>query len=254
MLLLENNGASVAYDDLHADTLDAFSDVLPIPGAPPYITLGADKAIAVRSRFDAAHELGHNILHRNIEYSALNRMADYALMERQAHRFAAAFLLPADAFASDFYSSNLDTLLNLKSKWRCSVAMMVKRAGDLNFISPEQEKGLWISLSRRGWRIKEPLDDELKIERPQLIKQAFGMLLNEKIKTREEILSQIPLCSIDIEQLAGLTKGYLMEPQEEVSPSVYVLKEYQRDNKNARKPEENNKAEIKQFRPPEKNN
>jgi Zn-dependent peptidase ImmA (M78 family)/DNA-binding XRE family transcriptional regulator len=252
ILLLENNGAHVTYDELYADTLDAFSDILPIPDTPPYIILGSDKGIAVRSRFDAAHELGHKILHKNVERSALNRKADHSLMEKQAHRFAAAFLLPADAFASDFYSSNLDTLLNLKSKWKCSVAMMIKRAGDLNFISPEQEKSLWISLSRRGWKTKEPLDDEIKIEQPQLIKRAFEMLINEKVKTKQEILSQIPLSPIDIEKLAGLNQGYLTETEEEISPTVYVLRDYQKNNKDTYKPKNNGQAEIKQFRPQNK--
>jgi len=254
ILLLENHGAMVTYDDLYADTLDAFSDILSNPDVPPYIILGADKAISVRSRFDAAHELGHKILHKNIEPSTLNRKADHSLIEKQAHRFAAAFLLPADAFASDFYSSNLDTLLNLKSKWKSSIAMMIKRAGDLNFISSEQEKSLWINLSKRGWKTKEPLDDEIKIEQPQLIKRAFEMLVNEKIKTKQEILSQIPLSPIDIEKLAGLNKGYLMEVQEETPPPVYILKDYQKDNKSTYKSTNNSQAEIMKFPPQKKNN
>jgi len=245
VLLLENNGAIVTYDYLYADALDAFSDVHLDENSPFCIVLGADKSIAVRSRFDAAHEIGHKILHRNIDGSFLRRKAEYSLMEKQAHRFAAAFLLPANAFANDFYSSNLDTLLSLKPKWKVSVAMMIKRAGDLNFISSEQEKRLWINLSRRGWRTKEPLDDELEIERPQVIKRAFEILIKEKIKTKQEILSEIPLSATDIEILSGLKKGYLTETTTETSPTIRILKNYRSEKKGTQK--HNKPAEVKKF-------
>lgn len=254
VLLLENHGANIAYDELYADTLDAFSDILQHPDSPAYIILGSDKCNAVRSRFDTAHEYGHKLLHTAIDKSLLNRKPEYSLIEKQAHRFASAFLLPADAFASDFYSSNLDTLINLKPKWKCSIAMMIKRAGDLNFISSEHERRLWINLSRRGWRTREPLDDEIKIEYPQLTRSAFEMLINERIKSKEEILSQIPIPATDIESLAGLKKGYLTETRrEELAPMVY-LKDYQTNNINTSKPGKDGHAEIKQFRRPNKDN
>jgi hypothetical protein len=96
------------------------------------------------------------------------------------------------------------------------------------------------------------LDDEIKIEQPQLIKRAFEMLINEKVKTKQEILSQIPLSPIDIEKLAGLNQGYLTETEEEISPTVYVLRDYQKNNKDTYKPKNNGQAEIKQFRPQNK--
>lgn len=218
--LIENNGVIVARDELGAETLDAFSEFNAEDGMP-YIILGSDKAVAVRSRFDAAHELGHLILHRNINKNRLSRPTDHQLIETQAHRFAGAFLLPEQAFASEFYSANLDALRILKPRWRVSIAMMIKRAEDLEFISSEQVKRLWINYSRRRWRGKEPLDDELEVEKPRLLVRAFELLFNEGIQTCEQILSHLPLNPNDIEGLAALS-GHLTRISAD-EPSVRVL-------------------------------
>ena len=223
--LLEQHGTIVTRDELGADTLDAFSDILQsVQDCSHYIVLGSDKAISVRSRFDAAHEFAHKIVHQNIDKSFLMRKTEYNLIEKQAHRFAAAFLLPADSFAIDFYSANLDALKNLKSKWHVSIAMMINRAEDLNFISPEQARWLWINLSKRGWKLKEPLDDEIEIEQPQLLRKGFELLINEKIQSRQDILFNIPLQPKDIERLANLTTGYLSDSEQQETSQVIMLK------------------------------
>ena len=67
-----------------ADSVDAFS--WPALGRP-IVILGVEKQNRIRSRFDAAHELGHLIMHRGQA-----KAADPAL-EKQAHRFANAFLV-----------------------------------------------------------------------------------------------------------------------------------------------------------------
>jgi Zn-dependent peptidase ImmA (M78 family) len=223
--LLEQNGSIIARDELEANTLDAFSDVFQSNlDSTFYMVLGLDKHIAVRSRFDAAHEYAHRVLHYNIDRSYLNRTMEYKLIEEQAHRFAGAFLLPANAFAVDFYSANLDALLSLKPKWLVSIAMMIKRSEDLKFISFEQARWLWISLSKRGWKIKEPLDDEIKIEQPSLLRKAFELVIDKGIQTRHDILFNIPLNSKDIEKLANLKAGYLNENEQKENAQIITLK------------------------------
>ena len=242
VLLLENNGTIIARDDLEADTLDAFSDVSSNVRAP-YIILGADKAIAVRSRFDAAHEAAHYILHRNIDEVYLTRKSEYQLIEKQAHRFAAAFLLPANTFANDFYSATLDALKNIKPKWGASIAMMIQRSHDLDFISEDQKIKLFINLSKRGWKTKEPLDDVIEVEQPTLLKRAFELIINENMLSRQEILARIPLATADIEKLAGLPLGFFSEQPTEEMPRVSVLKPRQSNNDQ----DGNSRAEIIQF-------
>lgn len=81
----------------------------------PYVLLSSDKGNGFRSQFDLAHELGHLVLHKGIERSTDPQR--YKLMEDQAHRFAGAFLLPAETFAADVKTPvTLDSLLLLKQR------------------------------------------------------------------------------------------------------------------------------------------
>lgn len=223
--LLENNGVIVAREELGADTLDAFSEYCLEDGLP-YIFLSADKAIGCRSRFDAAHELGHLILHQKINKSAISRPVDFQVLEKQANRFAGAFLLPTESFAAEFYSSTLDALKIIKGKWRVSIAMALYRAEELGFIPTEQAKKLWITYSRRRWKKEEPLDDQIKIETPCLISLGIQLLINDRIQTREQILSALELPAHDIESLAGLPSGYLSQPSSAQLPPIKVLPTY----------------------------
>lgn len=220
--LLENSGAIVCRDELGADTLDAFSELDP-EEQRLYVVLGTENASAVRSRFDAAHELGHALFHKAVDGARFGRAAEYALYEIQAHRFAAAFLLPAEAFANEFYSATLDSLQAIKAKWKVSIAMMIKRAQDLGFISDETAKKLWINYSRRRWRGNEPLDDKLVPEQPRLLRRSFELLLEKRIIAKEHITTQLPFAPVDIERLAGLDVGFISERSPDVDPPIRVL-------------------------------
>jgi Zn-dependent peptidase ImmA (M78 family)/DNA-binding XRE family transcriptional regulator len=208
VLLMENNGAVVTRIELYADKLDAFS-TWRSSDKTPYIILGADKGSAVRSRFDAAHELGHLVLHRNIEPKHLNSASDFKLIEQQAHRFAGAFLIPANTFAKDFYAPTLDSFRVLKLKWLVAIGVIIRRARDLNFIDEQLERRLWINYNRRGWRRSEPLDEKIPVERPRLLYRVIETLLSEGALTIEQLLSKIALGVRDIEELTTLPSGYL---------------------------------------------
>ena len=104
-LLLENNGVIISRYTLFEEREDGFSRRL-LDGVRDYIVLNADRNCAVRSRFDLAHELGHLVLHRHI--SENDRLAHHDLLEKQAHAFAGAFLLPRTSFPRDFTVPSLD--------------------------------------------------------------------------------------------------------------------------------------------------
>lgn len=209
--LLENHGAAVTRDELGAPALDAFSVWSSLDNTP-YVFLNADKGCAVRSRYDAAHELGHLVLHRQVDRSRATRLAEHKLLEEQAHTFAGSFLLPASTFADDFFVPTLDAIRALKSKWLVSVGAMIKRARQLGLIGGEQERRLWINYSRRGWRAKEPLDDELPVERPRLLSRSIELIVDNRIQTVAAVVAGTPPHQPrDIEELAGLPAGYLAE-------------------------------------------
>jgi hypothetical protein len=104
------------------------------------------------------------LLHRNLNPKSLARPTDFKLIERQAHRFSAAFLLPMAPFADDFFAASLDTLRAIKPRWRVSIAMMIMRARDGDLISDEAKRRMFINYSRRRWQRSEPLDDTLEAE------------------------------------------------------------------------------------------
>jgi Zn-dependent peptidase ImmA (M78 family) len=215
--LAESKGILVSRGSMDAEGLDAFSQWSDI--GRPFVFLGSDKASAVRSRFDAAHELGHLVLHRHVNDAANSSAKDYKLIETQAHRFAAAFLLPAEEFATDLYAPSLDGFRHLKTRWKVAIAAMIMRSSHLGLIDETQVKRMWINMSRRQWRIKEPLDDVFEPEKPALLSQCVEMMVNEKFKTKAQILDDLKISANDIEELCGLERGYFSKPQHEVAPT-----------------------------------
>jgi len=146
--LLEGHGVAVIRLPLGTAAVDAFS--LPF-GDHPVVVLGADKDDRARSRFDAAHELGHLVMHGE-QIWGLKEVED------QAHAFAAAFLMPASEIR-DQLPTTVDwaTLFEVKRYWQVSLAALLRRARDLGRMSPATYLTAVKAASARGWRRIEPV-------------------------------------------------------------------------------------------------
>ncbi len=208
VLLLENKGAVVSRDKLGAQTLDSLSEVVREEDRT-YVLIGTDKGTPARWRFDAAHELGHIMLHANVDPAFMAKSVNHSLIENQAHRFAASFLLPLESFGDELFGVSLDAFLALKPRWKTSIAMMIRRARDAGFLSPQAERGLWVNYARRGWRRGEPFDDVLEVEEPRLLRSSFDLLLSNGLQTSSDVVSALDLPNTDIEALGGLPPGFL---------------------------------------------
>jgi len=202
---LEVNGIFLARGRTGAETLDAFSEI--DHQGIPYIFLASDNDTLVRCRFSAAHELGHLILHKNVDKKSINKATEFRMIENQAHHFAAAFLLPEQSFVDELFGISLDAFRSLKPRWKISIAAMIKRCEQLGMITEEVSQRMWINRNRRGWREREPLDD-LPVEEPHLISKSFKMLVESGIKTTDQIVDDLRLSAVDIEELAFLEKGF----------------------------------------------
>lgn len=212
---LESNGIFTWRTLISAATLDAFSEFrLP----HPTVVLSSEKENYFRSRTDAAHELGHLIMHRCVDRKALTKSSDFKILEAQAHYFAAAFLLPGTPFHNELWALSLDAFRSLKPRWNASIGLQIMRCRHLGLLDEEQEKRLWINRSRRGWHRKEPLDDSTPPEQPALVSKSFRMLIDENVKSREQILQDLGLSSSDIENIAGLPVGFLNSASMEGEP------------------------------------
>jgi Zn-dependent peptidase ImmA (M78 family)/transcriptional regulator with XRE-family HTH domain len=209
--LLEKQGIVTARQELDSPKLDAFSHWCAADGVP-YVVLNSEKASAVRSRFDAAHELAHLALHRQVGPSVFSNRSTFSLIEEQANRFSGALLLPEEPFAEDVYAPTLDAFRALKPKWRVSVGVMIKRAAQIGMVSKEAEQRLWINYSRRGWRQREPLDNELQPELPQFLRRCVELLVSKGVVVRHDLPFQLALFASDLESLIGLERGYFDAP------------------------------------------
>jgi Zn-dependent peptidase ImmA (M78 family)/transcriptional regulator with XRE-family HTH domain len=117
-----------------------------------------------RQRFNVSHELGHLVLHQfgNPE----PRQA-----ESQAHRFAGAFLIPADALRAELADEaiTLMTLAHVKARWGISIRALVRRSLDLRLINERKRVSLEKQISSRGWTRAEPV--EVPEESPRLLQR-----------------------------------------------------------------------------------
>lgn len=215
LLVLENAGVVVVKEEVGTAKMDGVSNWSRADGRP-YMLIARDKATLVRSRMDAAHELGHLVLHRHLGPKALNSAADFKELERQAFHFAGAFLLPGESFAAEVWAPSLNTLVALKERWRVSVGAMLMRCSALGMMSEEAGQRLWKHYSARGWRKGEPLDDTLKSEEPRLLARSVRLIVDEGVRPREALLSDFRLSGPDVESLCGLPRGYMVGKAAEV--------------------------------------
>jgi len=145
---IERRGIVTTRAHTSLDGVDAFS--VPTPTRRPVIVLGADKGLRDRSRFDAAHELGHLVMHNPADEGS--RAA-----ELQAHQFASAFLMPAEDIYDQLPSkADWPRLLELKRVWQVSIAALLKRAQTLEVMTPATYMQAYKFMSVRGWRKNEP--------------------------------------------------------------------------------------------------
>jgi Zn-dependent peptidase ImmA (M78 family)/transcriptional regulator with XRE-family HTH domain len=160
--LLEAHGVVVVRNYRGSSKVDAFS----VPFSDrPVVVLSSEKGKHDRSRFDAVHELGHLVMH--------SRMTDDTkLIEAQAHRFAGAFLMPAEGIRDELPATARDVrhLIELKQKWGTSIAAILRRARDLRRMAPDDYTNAMKAISARGWRRDEP--GSVKPEEPMLLRRA----------------------------------------------------------------------------------
>ncbi len=165
--LLEARGAIVTAVGAFDRRLDAFSLRA---GHRPIVVLCSDSGAAARRRFDAAHELAHLLLH------AAPQEAN-SIQEQQAHRFAAALLMPAEAVDPWLprRSNQLDLLEEGSRVWGVSMQALLYRARTVGSISEDGYRRVMRRMSAAGWRTREPVELGPP-EAPDLLRQAVDAL------------------------------------------------------------------------------
>jgi len=178
--LLEAKGVRVFSLSENTKTVDAFSVWR---GDRPYVFLNTEKT-PEHSRYDAAHELGHLVLHKH--GGPQGRKA-----EEEADRFAASFLMPSsDVKAILPRVTTLNQIIQAKKRWSVSVAALNYRLHKLGIVSDWLYRTFCIQLTERGFREKEPYG--IKREQSIAWRKVFTELWKEKV-TKKDVANELNL-------------------------------------------------------------
>lgn len=186
--LLESKGIKVYSIEVDSLNVDAFSIW---NNGVPFVMLNNAKS-AERSRFDAAHELGHLILHKH----GINKSR---IAEQQANDFASSFLMPeASIKAETPQIPTFNALIKIKHKWLVSLPALVYRLKKLDLITEWQHRTLVIEMSKRGYNKKElyPIPKETS----QVLSKVFAELKKDNI-SKAQVASEIFISKNELEKL-----------------------------------------------------
>jgi len=204
--LMERIGVVVSTIEMGTSKLDGLCSWSALEGRP-HILLATDKMSFPRRQMDAAHELAHAVLHKDVSESDLRR--DLKEIERQAFRLASAFLLPSTTYPLEVSRVSLAALLAAKERWRVSVKAQIKRLSDLEIIPPEHAVDLYKLYSAKGWSREEPLDREWAIPEPHNLSDALNAIVDGGVRTKADLLAvEFTMPAGDIEALANLPGGW----------------------------------------------
>lgn len=169
--LLESYGVIVlALPDV-SERVDAFSHWY---GQRPFVFLNPAKDDKARSRMDAAHELGHLLMHHDAEPGS-------QLLEREAMAFASEFLAPS-AVLRDKLPARLDfdRLHELKRRWGISLKALIYRGHEVGVYRDHTYRRGMSLLAQ--WGYPEPGDLGPR-EQPSLLGKAVELLDRQRVSS-----------------------------------------------------------------------
>jgi Zn-dependent peptidase ImmA (M78 family)/transcriptional regulator with XRE-family HTH domain len=155
--LMEQRGIVVASINDNPAPTGSFSTWI---GDKPWLFEAASAGLPAQARLDAAHELGHLVMHISPDVGTANA-------ERQAESFALAFLMPRRAFVFPSTRITDAALVDLKRVWGVPMAALVRRGFDLGLISEASYRRSHARLNQALFRAHEPA--EPSPERPQTL-------------------------------------------------------------------------------------
>jgi Zn-dependent peptidase ImmA (M78 family) len=173
-----------------------------------------NKGIPSTSRwnFDMAHECAHLVMHGGIPTGDEQT-------EREADRFASAFLLPRRAFTREFQQKPFSWghIFDMKRRWQTSAAAIVRRAYDLGLIGAVQYRRSFQYMSFKGWKTNgEPM--EPNFHEPELLKMGI-----EALKARAVSLERLCAELHFSEEAFACVTGVSIPTREQPKPSLIAF-------------------------------
>jgi Zn-dependent peptidase ImmA (M78 family)/DNA-binding XRE family transcriptional regulator len=185
--LLESKGVRVYPLSVLGNEVDAFSLW---SGEAAFVMLNVQKT-AEHSRFDAAHELAHLVLHKH--GAPVGKEA-----ESEANRFASSFLMPdADVKAHTIRNPGIRAMIQWKARWKVSLAALNYRMHQLGMTSEHHYKSLCIQISAMG-RDREPQPAER--EQSLRLNKIFQMLAEDGF-SRSRVADELSITEAELESM-----------------------------------------------------
>ena len=150
-------------------------------------------------------------MHSEITKEELENKEILDRIEKEANMFASAFLLPREEFSNEVLALSLDHFVNLKSRWKASIAAMIYRCKELGIFNDSQVLYLRKQISLKKWRTIEPLDDVITVENPKLLSNAIKLIIINNLQTKDQISKSINIPKQDLLVLSNLPLDYLDE-------------------------------------------
>ena len=194
--LLESHGVRVFSLNLETAEVDAFSfwrDGI------PYVFLNTMKS-AERSRMDAAHELGHLVLHWAGGPQGREQ-------EHEAQAFGGAFLMPrASILAKAPRGARLNQVIQAKRYWNVAAANLAYRMHAVGMLTEWQYRSIFIELGKRGYRNDEP--NAGRREASQILEKVFRALRDQG-RTQAHVAAEL---GITPQELGSVIFGLFLSP------------------------------------------
>jgi Zn-dependent peptidase ImmA (M78 family)/transcriptional regulator with XRE-family HTH domain len=184
--IIEEAGGIVILARFGTNLLDGLS--FRVEGMPPVFFMNKDVP-GDRFRFSLAHELGHMVMHSVPD--------DDEKMEQEAHRFAAAFLMPAAEIKPYLVNAKLADLGRVKAYWKVSIKSLIKKTFDLKLITDYQYKSMSIQYNK-VFKGEEPVHIEL--ERPWMMKEIVRYHRDNLGYTVDDLAELLSLHPPDVER------------------------------------------------------
>ncbi|MCC7303486.1 MAG: ImmA/IrrE family metallo-endopeptidase [Bacteroidia bacterium] len=141
-----------------------------------------------RQRFSLAIELGHLVMHAHTN-PAFDRNTGH-----ESNLFASEFLMPEDDIRPDFKRDvTVNSLAELKRKWKVSMHALLYRAEDLGCISKNQKTYLLTQFNQLQIRRREPRELDVPVEKSRLMRDLITSYRRAQRLTIKEMATSLHL-------------------------------------------------------------
>jgi len=126
--------------------------------------------------------------------------------EREADRFASAFLMPRKAFSRDFSmgdAADWKHIFAIKRRWQASAGAIVRRAYDLGLIDAVRYRKAYKHMSFHKWTVNgEP--EEPAFQEPEILSGALTSLGTRVKTTIDELRQQLHFTPETFKEVTGV--------------------------------------------------